>query len=183
MKTPMDLAIECVEEKLERNPEALAQLGKLKTLHNSLERIKLQLEKAQSEYHNESKIMLDILDILNTTSYKLNTFQARVRTSRSIEIVDTQKFMAWLKENCEPGEIMGLLTPPCTLANVKKFIEFKHENTTKFDFEIEGVITKSIYRTLKTEYIGEKYGRQKESYKKENKKSYKLGSNSTKSRK
>lgn len=149
---PFDDLLEKLEERFVNSPEATAQLKVLERHYYGIERLKKQLANAQAAMKDELAKMTNILDLLQVTRYELpNGFFCEERTYRDIEVVDPSKFMAWLKANCSPNEIMALLTPPTRMLDVKKFIEKKFdENQATFDFSIDGVVTKSTFTVLKT---------------------------------
>ena len=151
---PLDLALEIIEEKVFDNPQALACLKQLEKMHNERDTKTLGLNKIQERYDALANEMQGILELLGLREYTLpNKFRASFRTYRNVsEITSPREFMAWLKDNFEPTEVIEFLTPPTTKGDLKKLCEkWLDENAGE---EIAGITTDVTFIKILTDYKG-----------------------------
>lgn len=123
-KTDLDLAIENMEKDRKLAGVHLDRQARVvQAIDRRMERLESQLEALEKEKQAELVKMLDFFDLAVVNHHSLpDGYTVSVDNKREIQIDDPAKFLKWMKENCEPQEVLEFFKDALKSTKLKSFI-------------------------------------------------------------
>jgi len=139
-------------------PYLKTEVEKVQKLDNKIKWFESKIKELEEEKQQQLRKTMELFDSAMVSKHILkNGYTVKVDDRYAMNILDTGKFLKWMKTNCEPHEVLEFFTNSLKVAALKKFCsqqvnKMRDDGKLGDEIVIDGIeILEKDFRRLTTE--------------------------------